>query len=211
MKQNFIILLLILLLFTTGCRVIKHNPSEKLDSKQTIKMDTEEIVGNDKDEYGCIGSAGYSWCEELQECIRPWETYCESLKSSYDTEQNRKPAIELATPYLITKPMYQENNGRLLKVEKVDYMRCIGCFSVYYNFIIDNKDNEVQEVNARVGINNLNPTIAEFTKGEIIIISKQECELNNGEVKQEDCGENETKIAMVSGYSASRICCIENE
>ncbi|XLQ20764.1 MAG: hypothetical protein ACKUBY_03755 [Candidatus Moraniibacteriota bacterium] len=33
----------------------------------------EQMVGNDKDEHGCIGSAGYSWSEEKQECIRPWE------------------------------------------------------------------------------------------------------------------------------------------
>lgn len=31
------------------------------------------LVGGDKDEHGCIGSAGYSWDEEKQECIRPWE------------------------------------------------------------------------------------------------------------------------------------------
>jgi len=34
------------------------------------------MVGNDTDEHGCIGSAGYVWCESLQECIRPWETEC---------------------------------------------------------------------------------------------------------------------------------------
>mmetsp|Transcript_27659 Transcript_27659/g.31728 ORF Transcript_27659/g.31728 Transcript_27659/m.31728 type:complete len:355 (+) Transcript_27659:166-1230(+) len=26
--------------------------------------------------YGCIGSAGYSWCQSLWKCIRPWETTC---------------------------------------------------------------------------------------------------------------------------------------
>lgn len=33
-------------------------------------------VGCDKDEHGCIGSAGYSWCEPLQKCIRVWEETC---------------------------------------------------------------------------------------------------------------------------------------
>jgi len=36
----------------------------------------EEDVGGDTDEHGCIASAGYVWCESLQECIRPWETEC---------------------------------------------------------------------------------------------------------------------------------------
>ncbi|MFZ5500993.1 MAG: hypothetical protein ACOY58_03660, partial [Candidatus Micrarchaeota archaeon] len=35
-----------------------------------------QLVGNDSDEHGCIGSAGYSWCDTLQECVRSWETPC---------------------------------------------------------------------------------------------------------------------------------------
>ena len=34
------------------------------------------IVGGDKDEHGCIGSAGYSWCEAKQKCLRVWEEAC---------------------------------------------------------------------------------------------------------------------------------------
>lgn len=34
---------------------------------------TEEIVGGDRDEHGCIGSAGYSWNETTQACERPRE------------------------------------------------------------------------------------------------------------------------------------------
>jgi len=33
----------------------------------------ENIVGSDRDEFGCIGSAGYSWCERTNQCERPWE------------------------------------------------------------------------------------------------------------------------------------------
>jgi hypothetical protein len=36
------------------------------------------MPGSDRDSHGCIGSAGYSWCEQLGMCIRPWETDCES-------------------------------------------------------------------------------------------------------------------------------------
>ncbi|VWB04903.1 putative lipoprotein [Burkholderia lata] len=31
------------------------------------------MVGGDRDAHGCIGSAGYSWCEATQQCERPWE------------------------------------------------------------------------------------------------------------------------------------------
>ncbi len=44
----------------------------------------ENLVGGDRDEQGCIASAGYQWCEKLGDCVRPWEldmqedfaTYC---------------------------------------------------------------------------------------------------------------------------------------
>lgn len=36
----------------------------------------ENLVGNNKDEHGCIGSAGYSWCELKQKCLRTWEEPC---------------------------------------------------------------------------------------------------------------------------------------
>ena len=35
--------------------------------------DAPFIVGGDRDEHGCIPSAGYAWNEEAQECQRPWE------------------------------------------------------------------------------------------------------------------------------------------
>ncbi len=34
------------------------------------------LVGNDTDAHGCIPSAGYTWCDAKQKCIRPWEENC---------------------------------------------------------------------------------------------------------------------------------------
>ena len=31
------------------------------------------LVGNDRDEHGCIGSAGYTWSYALHDCVRVWE------------------------------------------------------------------------------------------------------------------------------------------
>lgn len=36
----------------------------------------EQMLGTDKDEHGCIGSAGYTWCEQKQKCLRTWEEPC---------------------------------------------------------------------------------------------------------------------------------------
>eukprot|EP00750_Incisomonas_marina_P001631 INCI1139.1.p1 GENE.INCI1139.1~~INCI1139.1.p1 ORF type:complete len:232 (-),score=43.55 INCI1139.1:182-877(-) len=34
------------------------------------------VLGGLKDEHGCYPSAGYSWCESSQKCIRSWEEDC---------------------------------------------------------------------------------------------------------------------------------------
>jgi len=34
------------------------------------------LPGGDRDEHGCIGSAGYSWCEAKNKCLRQWEEEC---------------------------------------------------------------------------------------------------------------------------------------
>merc|ERR1719159_2350701 len=34
------------------------------------------MVGSRKDEHGCLGPAGYVWCDSNQACMRPWEGSC---------------------------------------------------------------------------------------------------------------------------------------
>ena len=45
-------------------------------SKTPVEEEKENpanLVGNDRDDHGCIGSAGYRWSEVLRDCIRPFE------------------------------------------------------------------------------------------------------------------------------------------
>ncbi len=44
--------------------------------KNTSAVANKQLVGNDADVHGCIGSAGYSWCEAKQKCLRVWEEKC---------------------------------------------------------------------------------------------------------------------------------------
>ena len=39
---------------------------------------TSTLIGGDKDIHGCLGSAGYSWCEIKNKCLRVWEETCSS-------------------------------------------------------------------------------------------------------------------------------------
>lgn len=57
MKKSLFTLCLIASLLAVGC---KEKPKTAL-------------VGSDRDEHGCIGSAGYLWSQALERCIRPFE------------------------------------------------------------------------------------------------------------------------------------------
>ncbi len=46
-------------------------PSESPSKKKILPKKSDPIIlGNDKDEYGCIGSAGYIWSAEKTKCVR---------------------------------------------------------------------------------------------------------------------------------------------
>ena len=60
---------------------IFSKPQEQVQQIQQVEQveqnqEEEMLVGNEKDEHGCIGSAGYTWCEQKQKCLREWEEKC---------------------------------------------------------------------------------------------------------------------------------------
>jgi len=65
------------LLFTTDQAypvITRGHPSEvQLMLKRVGAPPTASTPGADRDEHGCIGSAGYSWCAKEGKCVRPWE------------------------------------------------------------------------------------------------------------------------------------------
>ena len=52
------------------------------------------LVGGDRDEHGCIGSAGYSWCEAKQKCLRVWEEPCGDITNFEECEAAGYPVME---------------------------------------------------------------------------------------------------------------------
>ncbi len=53
-----------------------YEPSGVLSGAKNVPSAKQPLVGGDKDNYGCIGSAGYSWCAAKSKCLRTWEEYC---------------------------------------------------------------------------------------------------------------------------------------
>ena len=52
----------------TGC-----GNGGKKEAETSERKEKEAVVGRDKDEHGCIASAGYTWSEVQKDCIRLWE------------------------------------------------------------------------------------------------------------------------------------------
>jgi len=40
------------------------------------KAEGRGVVGGERDVHGCLGAAGYAWCQEKQKCLRTWEESC---------------------------------------------------------------------------------------------------------------------------------------
>ncbi len=70
MKTIIILIIIIALIFIAIFTIpyLYKTPSEN-----------DSIIGGDKDEHGCIASAGYTWNKTKQECVREWE---ETLKTA---------------------------------------------------------------------------------------------------------------------------------
>jgi len=78
----------ILIIFVIGAGIYFFINSNQ---GQVYAPEQEQLVGADRDEHGCIGSAGYTWCESKQKCLRIWEEDCPDIQAlnpvnSYCTE-----------------------------------------------------------------------------------------------------------------------------
>ncbi|RQS26748.1 hypothetical protein DIE03_22955 [Burkholderia sp. Bp8992] len=57
----------------SACAAQSSAPANASAPADTSAQAAPPMVGGDRDAHGCIGSAGYAWCERTQQCERPWE------------------------------------------------------------------------------------------------------------------------------------------
>jgi hypothetical protein len=63
------------------------------------QMVNEPLLGNARDGNDCLISAGYSWCESSNSCIRSWETPCKDhFTSCEDCLNQQARGINIACP-----------------------------------------------------------------------------------------------------------------
>jgi hypothetical protein len=67
--KKLLLLPALLLLFTSCDFMLK----EREDDEVEAKADKNVVLGHDKDDKGCVTSAGYKWSVLRKECIRVFE------------------------------------------------------------------------------------------------------------------------------------------
>lgn len=75
MNKKIVLAIAVLLcvIAATGAMLVGRLANNPIDEPVNLH---DNLVGGDRDEHGCIPSAGYSWCEELGKCVRLWEEPC---------------------------------------------------------------------------------------------------------------------------------------
>lgn len=84
MNNKIIIVVLALLVVSVFATIALLNASKTTD--EAVPTAQEQLLGGDRDEHGCIPSAGYSWCEAKQKCLKVWEEPCVSSDQTDEVE-----------------------------------------------------------------------------------------------------------------------------
>jgi len=58
---------------------------------QALAQFAGQLPGSQTDEHGCIIDGGYQWCDDLNECVRPWMTPC---SGTYVVDPPPMPVID---------------------------------------------------------------------------------------------------------------------
>lgn len=85
-KINLLMIMACIAVTFSAC---KSNKEAKQNAEDATKVEDAIMTGSDKDEHGCIGSAGYVWSELKKDCIRPFEA---GMKIAGITEENKTTA-----------------------------------------------------------------------------------------------------------------------
>ena len=82
------------------------------DTENSFIISNSSSLGGQRDQYGCLAGAGYSWDPDIFACIRSWEF----------TNDNQRTAARIST-----NAISWEKGTTILGVESND---CTGCFTV---------------------------------------------------------------------------------
>ena len=112
--------------FYTG----KYTPG--MQASKLVQYPQSPKLGGDRDEHGCIGSAGYVWCEVQQDCIRLFEKV-----------SGRKLLMEaLLLLSLCSAPIPHVWNFSSLMINRMRFWRDVGLPSGGYAWNVEDDDTK---------------------------------------------------------------------
>jgi len=120
MKQKMLVILFSSLILS-GCTLGAKKESIMVTPTPSDEVPKEQLVGNDEDEHGCKASAGYSWCEIKQKCLRTWEEKCEKEiieEVEVKVEKKVEESVKEAVTRILTKKYNWDKNKVSVQVNK---------------------------------------------------------------------------------------------
>lgn len=126
-KNHFLLIVSVLILLSAIILQIKqigdkrskeaNNINNNNSSELSRSTSSDKLVGADRDEHGCIASAGYSWCEPKAKCLRIWEEDCVlELEDTPEQEEDTLSSKPLVSSPLagdtVTSPLVVEGEAK---------------------------------------------------------------------------------------------------
>ncbi len=119
--MKYIFIILGLMIAFAGGYFFSQKYSISLQPKQSIIALTptpQPVVGNDRDSHGCVISAGYSWCDLKQKCLRTWEEPCQVTSPTPTVDETA--VIQSAVKQQLVLEHGQSANSLTVSVTKVE-------------------------------------------------------------------------------------------
>ncbi len=225
MKKILFAVALLLALFLFGCEeIVVEQEAGNDDAQASIGSENKNIeivlnddgsddevnpliVGGDRDEHGCIGSAGYSWCEVKQKCLRIWEESCELL-----LDKNKVQAQSIAMNYARSMVEYKRDNGRNIRLIDVENFSCEGCWNIGLEYDVNSvKGGQVDKITLNMTLNSFKPSSIVSSRRTLAVLVPGKCESIGGRSVDHGSGQNcasgEINIGDVLGSVSKHICC----
>jgi len=113
--RKLLLLPALVLLFTSCDQIFK----ERDTSETEVKSGQKVVLGTDKDDKGCVTSAGYKWSLLRKECIRVFEEgYRLNAIDSLKTEDMAKSAFVVFDKERTAAELYLPNSTKSLLMKK---------------------------------------------------------------------------------------------
>lgn len=96
--KNTLILIGAIIIVVAGAYYFLQGGGILNKSDQVNPEETDQLIGGDQDEHGCLLAAGYSWCAAKQKCLRPWEEACADYVDNFFQDMASATGIVFSEP-----------------------------------------------------------------------------------------------------------------